>query len=134
MDEQMRKADVQRIAKEALKKTRKKPKYGNVKTWVGDQQFDSKKEAKRYGQLVLLERAGEITDLECQVSFEFVIEGKVLKSKAKRRIKYIADFVYWEKGERVVEDVKSVATEADRTYRIKRALMQHVNDIVIRET
>jgi ribosomal protein S8 len=112
----------------------RKNKFGNKKTWVGDQQFDSKKEAKRYGDLVLLEKAGQIKNLECQVSFEFVIGGKVLKSKAKRRVKYIADFVYEEKGERVVEDVKSVATEADRVYRIKRALMQHVNGIVIRET
>ncbi len=113
---------------------KRKNKFGNVKTWVGDQQFDSKKEARRYGELCLLERAGEITDLECQVSFDFKIDGKVLKSKAKRRVTYVADFVYKEKGKRIVEDVKSVATEADRVYRIKRALMRHVNGIVIRET
>ena len=113
---------------------KRKNKFGNVKTWVGDQQFDSKKEARRYGELCLLERAGEITDLECQVSFDFKIDGKVLKSKAKRRVTYVADFVYKEKGKRIVEDVKSVATEADRVYRIKRSLMQHVNGIVIRET
>ena len=114
--------------------TTSRSKYKNFKTWVGDQQFDSKKEARRYGELCLLERAGEIADLECQVAFEFKIDGKVLMSKAKRRITYVADFVYREKGERIVEDVKSVATEADRVYRIKRALMQHVNDVVIRET
>lgn len=70
-----------------------KSKYGAKKTLEDGIVFDSKREAKRYQQLKLLERAGEISDLELQVEFElqpsFEIDGE-----KRHPIKYIADFVY----------------------------------------
>lgn len=47
--------------------------------------------------------------------------------KRERPIYYKADFVYFdiEKGETVIEDVKSEATRKDKVYQIKRKMMAH---------
>ena len=66
-----------------------KNKYHAKPTYVGDIRFDSKKEAKRWQELVLLERAGEIKNLRRQVEFELIP-----KTSHGRRIVYRADFVY----------------------------------------
>lgn len=105
-------------------------KYGNRKATVDGMAFDSRKEAARWRELTLLERAGEITGLQRQVKYELIpsqrIEGKVVE----RPCAYIADFVYRQDGRTVVEDTKGVRTEA---YRIKRKLMLKVHGIRIRE-
>ena len=105
-------------------------KYGSRKTTVDGVTFDSKKEAKRYQELRILEKAGEITDLRQQVKFELIpaqrIDGKV----AERRVEYIADFVYTQDGQTVVEDTKGFKT---KDYIIKRKLMLWVHGIRIRE-
>lgn len=100
-------------------------KYRANKTTLDGIQFDSKREAQRYSELKLLERAGAIQDLERQVEFELIP-----KQKGERAVKYIADFVYKENGEKVVEDVKGMKT---KDYIIKRKLMQYVHGIKIRE-
>ncbi len=51
-------------------------KYKNQKCTVNDIEFDSKKEARRYGELLLMERAGTITDLQRQVTFELIPKQK----------------------------------------------------------
>jgi hypothetical protein len=84
--------------------TAKKSKYGNTITEIDGIKFDSKKEANRYCELLLLQKAGLISNLECQK--QFVIQPKKGKIRA---ITYIADFFYIEcdkaiKG--IVEDVK----------------------------
>ena len=111
-------------------------KYKNRKIIVDGQKFDSMKELGRWQELKMLERAGEITDLQRQVPFELIpvqrdYTGKVIEKKCS----YIADFVYQEKegnGEShvVVEDAKGKKTEV---YRIKKKLMFHVHGIRIRE-
>lgn len=109
-------------------------KYKNRKTTVDGIVFDSKKEAARYQDLRLLERAGEIQDLRCQVPFELVPAQRDAKGKlVERPVKYLADFVYQDcaTGERVVEDVKGRRT---RDYIIKRKLMLERHGIRIRET
>ncbi len=87
-------------------------KYRAKRTLFDGIWFDSKKEALRYQELKLLERAREITDLELQP--EFLIHDKFkFQSKVYREIKYIADFQYKEKGNPsvlVVEDVKGIET------------------------
>lgn len=93
--------------------------------------FDSKKEANRYCELKLLEKAGEITHLQRQVKYELIpaqrLDGKVVE----RAVHYIADFVYKDKdGELIVEDTKGFRT-AD--YIIKRKLMLWVYNIRIKE-
>lgn len=104
-------------------------KYGNKKTERFGIVFDSKREAERYCALVMLERAGQITDLQRQVAFVLAPPVK-LAGRTKPALRYVADFVYTERGNRVVEDAKGVRTEA---YRIKRHLLMSVHGIEIRE-
>lgn len=107
-------------------------KYNNKKITVDGQIFDSKKEANRYKELRLLEKAGEIKDLRMQVKFTLIpaqrdeATGKVVE----RECSYKADFVYEEDGKTVVEDVKGFRT---KEYIIKRKLMLYQYGIRIRE-
>lgn len=101
-------------------------KYGNTKVEVDGVPFDSKREATRWQELRLLERAGEISDLRRQVRYELVP-----KLPGERPVDYIADFVYRDKnGNEVVEDVKGVRTPV---YVIKRKLMLWRHGIRIQE-
>jgi hypothetical protein len=120
-----------------------KNKYHAKKVTVDGITFDSKKEYNRYRELKLLERAGVISDLKRQVEYELIpaqsesdtvgTRGGVHKGKViERACKYVADFVYIENGETVVEDVKSDATRTPE-YRIKRKLMLYRYGIKIRE-
>lgn len=91
--------------------------------------FDSRREANRYAELRILERAGKITDLRRQE--EFVLIPKCGK---ERPAKYHADFSYIDTatGEKVVEDVKSRATKT-KDYILRRKLMNWQHGIQIRE-
>jgi len=82
-------------------------KYGARKTYseLCSRQFDSKKEAVRGEELVLMEKAGVISDLEYQPRF-------ILSSNPKAT--YTADFRYIENGQSVVEDAKGVMTKDAR--------------------
>lgn len=106
------------------------PKYGNRKIIRDGIEFDSIKECQRYCELKLMQRAGVISDLKMQVPFELIpaqrIDGKVVE----RAVNYIADFVYQEKGQTVVEDTKGFKT---KDYILKRKLMLWVHGIRIRE-
>lgn len=105
-------------------------KYGNIKTTTSDGiTHDSVKEANRWCELKLLERAGRISDLRRQVKFELIP-----KQEGERAVYYIADFVYNENGKKVVEDVKSKGTKKKESYIIKRKLMLWVHGIKIKET
>lgn len=98
-------------------------KYGNIKTTVDGIEFDSRKEANRYAELKLLQRAGEISGLALQVPYVLIPEQKRDGKIAEREVKYIADFVYTDKeGNRIVEDVKSPATRT-KEYILKRKMM-----------
>lgn len=70
-------------------------KYRNKKTQVDMYVFDSIAESKRYKELALLERAGEISDLELQPRF-LLQESFKKNGKTHRKIEYIADFMYKE--------------------------------------
>lgn len=95
-------------------------KYNNKKVQVDMKVFDSVLEAKRYRQLVLLERAKVIKNLQLQVPF-LLQEGFRKNAKTYRKIEYIADFVYEENGKTVVEDTKGVKTDV---FEIKRKLFE----------
>jgi len=97
-------------------------KYHNVKT----NGYASAAESKRAFELQMLQRAGKISGLEEQVSFEIIP-----KQLGERAAHYVADFVFWENGLFVVMDVKGVRTPA---YVLKRKLMLLVHGIRIRET
>ena len=103
-----------------------KSKYGNHKVTVGGVRYDSKKEAQRHYELKLLEKIGEIQDLETQIPFMLLDGIYVIKNGKKSKqqaVKYVADFIYREKGKKIVEDLKSVATEEDKNYRLKRKML-----------
>lgn len=107
-------------------------KYGNRKTEIDGILFDSAKEARRYAELKLMERTGEISDLRRQVKFELTPSiregGKVIE----RASHYVADFVYLDRrtGKIVVEDVKGKRTPE---YILKRKYMLAINKIRIKE-
>ena len=105
-------------------------KYGNKKVTVNGISFASKREAKRYSELLLLERAGVIKNLEMQKSFELIPSQKINGKVVERPCKYIADFVYEENGKTVVEDTKGMRTDK---YIIKRKLMLYKYGIQIKE-
>ena len=123
-----------------------KRKYNSSKTVVGGKVFDSRKEAKRYSELLLLEKAGAITDLKTQVEFMLIPEqreadtigkrGGVKKGKViERKITYIADFTYTDSdGIYHVEDVKGYRGGMGYNYYVvKRKLMLHIHGIRIEE-
>lgn len=123
-------------------------KYGNKKVVIDGEIFDSKREARRYQELKLLERCGAIYNLKRQVTYELIpaqrekstrvytkgrkkgqpIEGKVIE----KAVTYIADFVYKDNvaGKEIVEDTKGMRT---RDYIIKRKLMLYIHGIKIQE-
>ena len=125
-------------------------KYRNRITITSDSKVhDSRKEAKRWVELSLMQKAGLIKDLKSQVEFELLPtqreastevytrgekkglpkEGKVLE----KGVTYIADFVYTDTatGEKVVEDSKGVRT---KDYILKRKMMLYFHNIRIKET
>jgi hypothetical protein len=96
----------------------KPPKYRNKPTTVDGIRFASMKEARRWDELKLLERAGEIADLKRQQPFALKVNGRLICT-------YVADAVFRDvkTGETVIEDVKSPITRKNPTYRIKAKLM-----------
>ena len=126
-----------------------KNKYGNRKIEYNGETFDSTKEYRRYTELLLLERAGAIQELQRQVPFELIpayyeeiytgeyYQRGPQKGEPKRKrvcvekaVTYYADFVYYESGVKVVEDTKGFKTPE---YILKRKLMLHVHGIRIKE-
>lgn len=93
-------------------------KYHAKKTTIDGITFDSRKEANRYAELKLLERAGEIKNLRLQVPFTLQ-ESFTLHGKKYRPITYIADFVYEQDGRTIVEDTKGMRTQV---YKLKKKL------------
>ena len=127
-------------------RTAKTNKYNAKKVSVDGIEFDSKKEARRYQELLLLQKAGEIYMLERQKVYELlpaqrepdtvgkrggVIKGKLLE----RAVEYVADFVYTDKhGKTVVEDVKGFREGgAYAVFVLKRKLMLYRYGIKIIE-
>lgn len=109
-----------------------KRKYGNSKVVLNGIKFDSLREAERYSQLKLLERAGQITDLELQPRFELIPKQRRDDGKPERACEYVADFRYTDvrTGQTVIEDAKGMRT---RDYIVKRKLMLQVHGISVRE-
>ena len=116
-------------------------KYHSRKVTRNGITFDSSKEARRFGELSLLQKAGAITDLQRQVEFVLIpaqrepdsvgVRGGIKKGKTiEHAVKDVADFTYKENGKTVVEDVKGVRT---KDYILKRKMMLYFHGIKIRE-
>ena len=124
-------------------------KYHSKKITRDGLTFDSLKEYRRWIDLSLLERAGKITDLQRQVKYVLIPAqyeryerysektGKRLKDgirTVEQECSYVADFVYRENGQLVVEDVKGYTkSTAYAVFAIKRKLMLSVHGIRIKE-
>ena len=130
-------------------------KLNNKTITVDGIEFQSIKESQRYSDLKLLERAGEISNLELQKKYELIpaqyetvetgeyykIGPKKGQPKTKQvcieqSVCYIADFVYQENGQTVVEDAKGFRDPSSAPYAkfvLKRKMMLWVHGIKIKE-
>lgn len=110
-----------------------KSKYGAKKTRVDEIIFDSRAEAKRYRELMLLKCAGEVTEVELQPSY-VLMPGFKHKATGKRvqAITYKADFlVTYADGHQEIEDVKGFINQV---YALKKKLFMHAYpDLQIKE-
>ena len=109
-------------------------KYGNKKIRLPDGTvYDSTKEYNRHTELMLLQRAKKIANLERQVRIPLLPSQKDENGKViERAVTYIADFVYFdnERNKTIVEDVKGLRTQE---YILKRKMMLYLNHIRIQE-
>jgi len=109
-------------------------KYNARRVKVDNILFDSIRESARYGELKILQRAGEISNLELQPAYKLGTDEAPVLIKSKgypngRRVTYRADFRYIDKaGNTIVEDSKGVDTP---TSRLKRALVESQYSIII---
>lgn len=101
----------------------KTAKYRNQRVEVDGIAFASKKEARRYAELKLLERAGEICGLQLQVRYPLKVLGQLVTT-------YVADFQYVDADGLVVEDVKGFRTDL---YKVKAKLFKAVVGFPIKE-
>lgn len=125
-------------------------KYRNRKTVVDGIVFDSAKEAIRYQELKMLQKAGVIQNLRLQVPYEIIPEQREVSDEVyskgpkkgqpkpgkilERKVEYIADFVYVEDGQTVVEDVKGYRDGGSyKVFVLKRKLMLKVYGISVKE-
>lgn len=109
---------------------RKRPKYRNTPTTLDGLAFHSKREAKRYQALKLLEASGAIRHLELQTKYRIEVNGVLICT-------YTADFRYAEfnrkeqRWDLIVEDVKGFANDR---WPMKKKLMRACHGIQVRET
>lgn len=113
---------------EYRKLIRKAPKYGNKRVARNGYRFDSRKEAKRYDELVLMQHAGEIYGLEVHPRFLLEVNGVYVG-------RYTGDFSYFPRQQfkKVVEDCKSAATKRIRDWPMRKRLMLAIHGIEVRE-
>lgn len=106
----------------AIRKTRAK--YGANRTTTADGiPHDSKREAKRWTELQILQQTGHISDLRRQVPFGLEgRDGPIMTDSGKKQRSYVADFHYFDRrnGVWVIEDAKGFPT---KEYKLKRAIM-----------
>ena len=111
------------VVQAAPPEAEKRPKYNNQQDIRGEIHFDSRKEARRYDELLLMLCAGKISDLRLQPQFTLQESYKTETGERVRAIRYTADFSYKNAaGELVVEDVKSGPTRTKEYLRNKKMI------------
>lgn len=121
------------ISRKEFEEITKEPgrnKYGAKKVEIDGRKFDSRAEGRRYSELKLLEQAGEISGLKCQVRFPLDVNGMHVAD-------YIADFQYYEHlaDRPTVEDVKGYKKGgAYAVFSLKKKLLKAIYDIDVKET
>lgn len=99
-------------------------KYRNTPQITPDGRFDSKLEYNQWLVLKLRQKAGEISGLERQKSFDLIVNGVKI-------CRYVADFVYIERGQQIVSDAKGILTPE---FKLKAKLMRAIYNITVRIT
>jgi len=117
-------------------------KYHNQEEARGPLKFDSRKEARRYDELMLLLKSGAIRNLRLQAQYTLQESFLTPEGERIRAIRYVADFAYERAAEPdrygtviwlpIVEDVKSPATKTQK-YEIKKKLLRERFGIAITE-
>lgn len=142
-------AQKQLLQKLGVQQCQRQSKYHNEPTTVNGIKFDSKKEARRYEELMVMLHAGEIRNLRLQAQYTLQESFITPEGTRIRAIKYVADFAYEKRGvmrrggpcdpvgveqywHPVVEDVKSRATKTPQ-YEMKKKMMYEKFRIEIRE-
>lgn len=113
---QQQAADVWDALEQADSEPAGRRKFGNVPTVVDGIRFDSQAEARRYGELLILVRAGAITDL--------AVHPRYVLMDCPRPPVYVADFAYVEDGRQIVEDVKGGKATQTPVFRLKAKLFR----------
>ncbi len=121
MTQRMKAADLRAIL--AKPKGTKRVKNAE-RTCVDGIWFDSKKEARRYGELDVLQKAGHIHGLTLQKKIGLEGRDGPIKTNTGRQMIYKADFYYYDNRVRawIVEDVKSGDFRTEK-YLLKRAIL-----------
>lgn len=108
-----------------------KNKFGAQRAEVEGVSFDSKKEARRWGELSMLQRAGEIRNLKRQVKIELQGRDGPLRTRTGRPMILTVDFTYEDRRAGwalVYEDAKGAIT---RDYEVRRAVAQAMGITVV---
>ena len=97
-------------------------KYGAKAANVGSEKFSSRREARRWSDLQMLSRGGEIKDLRRQVKIALIGRSDMIRTPTGRVAHYVADFVYIDNrtGLEVIEDAKGFKT---KEYLLKKAIL-----------
>lgn len=135
-------AQKQLLQKLGAQQRQRQSKYNNEPTTVNGIKFDSRKEARRYEELMVMQRAGEIKNLRLQAQYTLQESFITPEGTRIRAIKYVADFAYDRRTQPdqngtvywlpVVEDVKSKATKTPQ-YEMKKKMMYEKFRIEVRE-
>lgn len=103
-----------------VKKCAKRTKFGNRWTIIDGVKFQSETEAARWLVLRAMEKAGAIADLQLQVRYPLLVNGKKVCT-------YVSDFTYIRDGQEVTEDVKSAYTAKLPVFILKAKLFAAVH-------
>jgi hypothetical protein len=134
--------DVEQL--QALHSSKRQP-VNSRKVILDGIQFDSGAEAQRWQELKLLQRAGDIQQLDDHPVFTIQEKGKDAFGQRFRQRTYTADFQYWDvaKGHWIVEDVKGgkrtktgrIVAHVGRDFRIRwdraRALYPDLEFVIV---
>lgn len=133
---------LEKLGQQAAAKEAKERKYHNEPDSRGDLHFDSRKEARRFDELMVLLRAGRIRNLQLQRQYTLQESYVTETGERVRAIRYVADFAYERPAEPdctgtvhwlpVVEDVKSRATKTAQ-YEMKKKLLRERFGLTITE-
>lgn len=129
-----KKAPTSVVKNKVSKLSTKQNKYHADNPTKYGKRWDSKKELAYYENLLLLQKAGEIKEIELQPSF-LLQEAFKRNGKTERAIRYNADFkVTYSDGHIEIIDVKASTKFKTEVYRIKRKLfLYRYPEIIFKE-